>query len=85
MKNHENVSLFLSGHQFEDFDQFKYHLDTGVNGNRVHELLVDPQNMANGGNGWIVGTNISAADIALYRVFGMVQNPFSLCSFRTVD
>ncbi len=53
VKNHANVSLFLSGHQFEDFDQFKYHLDTGVNGNRVHELLVDPQNMANGGNGWI--------------------------------
>ena len=25
----------------------------------------------NGGNGWIVGTNTSAADIALYRVFGM--------------
>ena len=53
VKNHENVSLFLSGHQFEDFDQFKYHLDTGIHGNRVHELLVDPQNMANGGNGWI--------------------------------
>ena len=53
VKHHANVSLFLSGHQFEDFDQFKYHLDTGMNGNRVHELLVDPQNMANGGNGWI--------------------------------
>jgi predicted phosphodiesterase len=53
VKLHPNVSLFLSGHQFEDFDQFKYHLENGVNGNRVYELLNDPQNMANGGNGWI--------------------------------
>jgi hypothetical protein len=53
VKHHPNVSLFLSGHQFEDFDQFKYHLENGENGNRVYELLVDPQNMANGGNGWI--------------------------------
>jgi hypothetical protein len=53
VKLHRNVSLFLSGHQFEDFDQFKYHLENGDNGNRVYELLVDPQNMANGGNGWI--------------------------------
>lgn len=53
VRNHPNVSLFLSGHQFEDFDKFKYHLENGDNGNRVYELLVDPQNMANGGNGWI--------------------------------
>jgi predicted phosphodiesterase len=53
VKRHPNVSLFLSGHQYEDFDQFKHHLDRGDNGNRVYELLVDPQNMANGGNGWI--------------------------------
>jgi hypothetical protein len=53
VKLHPNVSLFLSGHQFEDFDEFKYHLENGDNGNRVYELLVDPQNMANGGNGWI--------------------------------
>lgn len=50
---HANVSLILSGHQFEDFDQFKYHVDAGVAGNTVYELLVDPQHMANGGNGWI--------------------------------
>lgn len=53
VRNHPNVSLFLSGHQFEDFDNFKYHLENGDDGNRVYELLVDPQNMANGGNGWI--------------------------------
>jgi hypothetical protein len=53
VRNHANVSLFLSGHQYEDFDKFKYHLDHGLAGNRVYELLVDPQNMANGGNGWI--------------------------------
>jgi hypothetical protein len=53
VRKYSNISLFLSGHQFEDFDSFKYHLENGVNGNRVYELLVDPQNMANGGNGWI--------------------------------
>lgn len=50
---HPNVSLVLSGHQFEDFDAFKYHLQNGDGGNRVYEMLVDPQNMASGGNGWI--------------------------------
>jgi Concanavalin A-like lectin/glucanases superfamily/Calcineurin-like phosphoesterase len=53
ISQHENVAFTISGHQFEDFDQFKYHLDEGDHGNTVHELLVDPQNMANGGNGWI--------------------------------
>ena len=53
VRKYSNISLFLSGHQFEDFDSFKYHLENGINGNRVYELLVDPQNMANGGNGWI--------------------------------
>lgn len=53
VSQHENIIFMISGHQFEDFDQFKYHLDHGDHGNKVHELLVDPQNMANGGNGWI--------------------------------
>lgn len=53
VSKHENVSLFVSGHQFEDFDEFKYHLDQGDAGNKVFELLVDPQHLANGGNGWI--------------------------------
>ncbi len=53
VSQHENIAFMISGHQFEDFDQFKYHLDQGDRGNKVHELLVDPQNMANGGNGWI--------------------------------
>lgn len=53
VRKYPNVSLFLSGHQFEDYDSFKYHLENGENGNRVYEMLVDPQNMANGGNGWI--------------------------------
>ena len=29
VRKHPNVSLFLSGHQFEDFDEFKYHLENG--------------------------------------------------------
>lgn len=53
VKIHPNISLVLSGHQFEEFDSFKYHVDKGINGNTIYELLVDPQNMANGGNGWI--------------------------------
>jgi len=53
VSKYQNVSLVLAGHQFEDFDEFKYKLDQGDWGNDVYELLVDPQNMANGGNGWI--------------------------------
>ena len=53
VSKHENISMFISGHQFENYDQFKYHLDQGQNGNNVIELLVDPQAMANGGDGWI--------------------------------
>jgi len=53
VSKHSNVSLFVSGHQFEDFDEFKYHLEQGDYGNNVYEMLVDPQHLANGGNGWI--------------------------------
>ena len=53
VSQYQNVAMFISGHQFEDFDQFKYHLEQGVWGNNVYELLVDPQHLANGGNGWI--------------------------------
>lgn len=53
VSKHSNVSLFVSGHQFEDFDEFKYHLEKGDYGNSVYEMLVDPQHLANGGNGWI--------------------------------
>ena len=53
VSKHENISMFISGHQFENYDQFKYHLDQGDNGNDVFELLVDPQAMENGGDGWI--------------------------------
>lgn len=52
VKLHPNISLVLSGHQFENYDSFKYHVEEGISGNRVYELLVDPQVMANGGNGW---------------------------------
>lgn len=53
VSKHQNISMLISGHQFEDFDEFKYHLENGDQGNKVYELLVDPQNMANGGDGWI--------------------------------
>jgi predicted phosphodiesterase len=53
VRKYPNISLVVSGHQFEDFDSFKYHTQRGDNGNQVYELLVDTQNMANGGNGWL--------------------------------
>jgi hypothetical protein len=53
VRKHPNISLVVSGHQFEDFDSFKYHVERGDNGNQVYELLVDMQNVANGGNGWM--------------------------------
>ncbi len=50
---HANLSLVIAGHQFEDFDRFKYKLSVGDNGNSVYQMLVNQQNFANGGNGWI--------------------------------
>jgi 3',5'-cyclic AMP phosphodiesterase CpdA len=53
VKQRENMSLVISGHQFDEFDGFPYKLSQGENGNDVYQLLVDMQNRINGGDGWI--------------------------------
>ncbi|MDR2981786.1 MAG: metallophosphoesterase, partial [Puniceicoccales bacterium] len=53
VSQYENIFLVISGHQFENYDQFKYKLDEGVNGNLVYQILVNQQDMSLGGSGWI--------------------------------
>jgi 3',5'-cyclic AMP phosphodiesterase CpdA len=53
LSRHANVALVLSGHQYEEWEQFKYQLSVGVHGNRVYQLLINQQAMAQGGMGWI--------------------------------
>ncbi|MCF6288421.1 MAG: metallophosphoesterase [Proteobacteria bacterium] len=53
VSQHENIRLVIAGHQFEDFDRFKYRLSEGVNGNKIFQMLVNQQHFSNGGNGWI--------------------------------
>jgi hypothetical protein len=53
VEDRENMSLVISGHQFDEFDGFPYKLSQGTNGNDVYQLLVDMQNRASGGEGWI--------------------------------
>lgn len=53
VSQHENICLVIAGHQFEDFDRFKYRLSEGIKGNKVFQMLVNQQHFPNGGNGWI--------------------------------
>ena len=53
VKDRENMSLVITGHQFDEFDGFPYKLSQGENGNDVYQLLVDMQNRTSGGDGWI--------------------------------
>jgi hypothetical protein len=86
VRAHPNISLVISGHQFEDFDQFKYHLDRGYAGNRVYELLVDPQNMANGGNGWIRLLEFDADGVTLHvKTFSPYLNQWDLAADNFYD
>ena len=50
---YENVALVITGHMFENRETFKYHLSQGIAGNDVHQMLINQQDMTNGGNGWI--------------------------------
>lgn len=53
VRERENMSLVITGHQFDDFDGFPYKLSHGDQGNRVYQMLVDQQARAFGGEGWI--------------------------------
>ncbi|MHC4994002.1 MAG: metallophosphoesterase [Planctomycetota bacterium] len=44
-----NIFMVLCGHSFGD----AYRMDTGVNGNPVHQVLCDYQNRHNGGESWL--------------------------------
>lgn len=53
VKERENMSLVLTGHQFDELDGFPYLLTQNDGGNDVYQMLVDQQNRTNGGDGWI--------------------------------
>jgi 3',5'-cyclic AMP phosphodiesterase CpdA len=53
VKDRQNMSLVVTGHQYDDFDGFPYKLSQGENGNSVYQMLTDMQNRASGGEGWI--------------------------------
>jgi hypothetical protein len=53
VKEREQMSLVITGHQFDERDGFPYKLSQGDEGNDVYQMLVDQQARANGGDGWI--------------------------------
>jgi predicted phosphodiesterase len=53
VRERENFSLVITGHQFDERDGIPYQLNVGDNGNNVYQMLVDQQNRAQGGEGWI--------------------------------
>ncbi len=53
VKDRENISLVLTGHQFDEHDGFPYQLNEGENGNQVYQMLFDTQTRPGGGEGWI--------------------------------
>jgi len=53
VREREQMSLVITGHQFDDFDGYPYKLSQGDAGNDVYQMLVDQQARAFGGEGWI--------------------------------
>ena len=53
VKDREDFSLVLTGHQFDEYDGFPYQLNQGTNGNSVYQMLFDTQARVDGGEGWI--------------------------------
>ena len=49
LSDNENVFMMLGGHMHGEGQR----QDTGSNGNVIHSLLSDYQDLANGGNGWL--------------------------------
>ncbi|MCP5521146.1 MAG: metallophosphoesterase [Verrucomicrobiales bacterium] len=49
VSQHANLTLVVCGHVCTS----AYRASRGVHGNTVHQVLVDYQNAANGGNGWL--------------------------------
>ena len=53
VRERENFSLVITGHQYDERDGMPYQFNVGDNGNAVYQMLVDQQNRAFGGEGWI--------------------------------
>jgi hypothetical protein len=51
LKNHANVVAVVSGHLIGN--NTAHRTDVAVNGNLVHQIFTNFQNLANGGNGWL--------------------------------
>ncbi|QDS98841.1 hypothetical protein HG15A2_21260 [Adhaeretor mobilis] len=53
VKERENLSLVITGHQFDELDGYPYLLTQNNEGKDVYQVLVNQQNRTNGGDGWI--------------------------------
>lgn len=53
VRERDNLSLVITGHQFDDLDGFPYKLSQGDNGRDVYQMLVNMQARQSGGEGWI--------------------------------
>ena len=53
VKDHQNFSMVLSGHQFDERDGFQYLHTQGKNGNDVYQMLFNTQTRESGGEGWM--------------------------------
>jgi hypothetical protein len=53
VKDHNNVSLVMTGHQYDDLDGFPYLMTENDSGNPVYQMLFDTQSRQAGGEGWI--------------------------------
>jgi hypothetical protein len=53
VKNHDNISLVLTGHQFDERDGFPYLMTENESGEPVYQMLFDTQARQAGGEGWV--------------------------------
>lgn len=49
ISRYENVCLVICGHRYPPVSR----TDSGLNGNQVHQMMVNYQDRENGGNGWL--------------------------------
>ena len=53
LKDNSNLFLMLSGHMHTQTDGSAYRAESGTDGHRIHVLMTDYQEFANGGNGYL--------------------------------
>ena len=86
-KKHANVFMIVSGHTGNEY--VNYSFDTGVNGNKVLQVLVDPQGYETRevdaqGNMWEQGRNIQDVGLVLYMNFSEDGNRISFNNYSTL-